>query len=208
MNKAVKKIGIYSGTFDPPHAGHVAFAREAAQQAGLDKVFFLVEPRPRRKQGVKALEHRLRMVQLAVADEPRLGSIVLEQGRFSVAETWPPLKARFKGSRLYFLLGDDMLKHFNDHDWPQLDTFMDEVEFVIGVRHGNLAAVRARIKLLEQTRAHSLRHTLFESPHMDMSSRRIKAALKKGEPTPGIPERVRMYIDEQGLYAPVSPRFT
>jgi nicotinate-nucleotide adenylyltransferase len=198
----MKKIGIYSGTFDPVHEGHLAFAREAVEQCGLDKVFFLVEPRPRRKQGVRALEHRLRMVQLGIADDPRLGTIVLEQGRFSVATTWPLLQARFKGSGLYFLLGDDMLKHFNDHDWPGLDSFISSVTFVVGVRHGNQAAVRSRIKTLEQARAHRLEYTMFESPHMEISSRNIKTSLRKGGTPPGLPEAVQRYIAEHRLYAP------
>ncbi len=198
----MKKIGIYSGTFDPVHEGHVAFALEAIRQCGLDKVFFLVEPRPRRKQGVKALEHRLQMVQLAIAEESKLGTIVLEQGRFSVADTWPPLRARFKGSQLLFLLGDDMLRHFNDQEWPQLDAFMDAVEFIIGSRHEDLTAVQERIRALEQTRGHRLRHQLFKSPHMSVSSSQIQTALRTGKPTVGLPQQVRAYIAEHRLYTP------
>ncbi|MCA9332160.1 adenylyltransferase/cytidyltransferase family protein, partial [Candidatus Saccharibacteria bacterium] len=52
----MKKVGIYAGSFDPIHKGHIALAEQAIQQCGQDKVFFMVEPRPRRKQGVKALE--------------------------------------------------------------------------------------------------------------------------------------------------------
>src|SRR5258708_1287895 len=92
----VKKIPIFAGTFDPVHEGHLAFA-QAALEEGLEKVMFLVEPRPRRKQGVRALEHRTAMVQLAIADEPQLSTIVLEQARFSVNETLPVLRARFSG---------------------------------------------------------------------------------------------------------------
>src|SRR5688572_27140829 len=106
------KIGIYSGTFDPIHLGHVAFAKEALKQCGLEKVYFLVEPRPRRKQGVKALEHRQAMVELAIAKEPALGSIILDHARFSVRQTLPVLQARFEGSEIVFLMGDDMLAHF------------------------------------------------------------------------------------------------
>src|SRR5687768_15392849 len=98
---ALKKVGIYAGTFDPVHEGHLAFAREAAAQYGLDKVFFLVEPNPRRKQGVKALEHRNEMVQLAIRSEKLFASILLEQHRFTVTETMPVLRSRFKNSELY-----------------------------------------------------------------------------------------------------------
>src|SRR5688572_32810164 len=128
------KIGIYSGTFDPIHEGHIAFAKAAIEQCGLERVYFLVEPRPRRKQGVKALEHRQNMVRLAIAKEPRLGSIILDHARYSVSQTLPVLQARFEGAEISFLMGADMLSYFTDADWPNLNEFVEAVHLIIGLR--------------------------------------------------------------------------
>ena len=67
------RVGIYPGAFDPVHKGHIAFALAAITAHQLDKVFFLPEPSPRHKQGVKALDHRVEMVRLATANDPRIG---------------------------------------------------------------------------------------------------------------------------------------
>src|SRR3989344_87150 len=128
----MKKVGIFSGSFDPVHDGHISFANEAIKKCGLDKVFFLIEPRPRRKQGVKAFEHRVAMIQLALKNQPKLGTLILEQARFSVSETLPRLRERFKDAQLYMLVGEDVLMHMVN--WPNVDELINSVHFVIGTR--------------------------------------------------------------------------
>jgi nicotinate-nucleotide adenylyltransferase len=124
-----KRVGIYAGTFDPIHEGHLAFAKQALQTSTLDKIFFLVEPRPRRKQGVRALEHREAMVRLAVADNPCLGIIQLEHSNFTVEETLPKLQALFEGAELHFLMGEDVFAHLNA--WPNVNELLASSSFII-----------------------------------------------------------------------------
>src|SRR5688572_18703158 len=142
----IKKIGIFSGTFDPIHEGHLAFAQAALEQ-GLEKVWFLVEPRPRRKQGVRALEHRQAMVGLAIESEPKFGQIMLEQARFTAHETLPVLQARFKGRQLVLLFGDDVLSHIAD--WPDVQKLVQAIELMIAVRKDEAEKVVDNLKYLE-----------------------------------------------------------
>lgn len=195
----MKKVGIYSGTFDPVHDGHLAFAREAIERCGLDKVFFLPEPRPRRKQGVKAFEHRAEMVRLATKHEPKLGSIVLEQQRFTPAETLPILQERFKGAELYMLMGDDWLAHFAD--WPHVEELVSRIRFAVGVRQHPRTEVERRIKIIQKTRGLAMRYKLFDVPKAEFSSTEIKRQIKSGKKPEGLPPKVLGYIREQGLYA-------
>jgi nicotinate-nucleotide adenylyltransferase len=197
----VKKVGIYSGTFDPVHAGHVAFAHEALEQCGLDKVFFLVEPRPRRKQGVKALEHRAKMVRLAIADESQLGSITLEQQRFTAVDTLPILQRRFKGAELYMLMGDDMLAHFAE--WPHVEELIQGIQFVIGVRNYSEVEIERRLGSIQKARGLKIRYMLFQAPSPAFSSSLVKQQIKKGQMPKGLTPEVLAYIKEQGLYAEV-----
>lgn len=194
-----KRVGIFSGTFDPVHQGHVAFAQQALRSCQLDKVFFLVEPRPRRKQGVRAFEHRQHMVQLAIHHEKSLGSIVLEQDRFTAHKTLPLLHARFKGSELYMLMGDDMLQHLGE--WPHVDELLSDVEFIIGVRRQNEENVLKKFQTLEETRGLKLGYKIFQAPESSYASQKIRLALKKGHEPEGLSKQVRSYISEHGLYA-------
>ena len=194
-----KRVGIFSGTFDPVHSGHIQFAKSAIVRCGLDKVFFLVEPRPRRKQGVKALEHRLAMVRLAVKDEPALGTIILEQDRFTPHETMPLLKARFVDAELHMLMGDDMLLHLGD--WPHVDTLLKNSRFIVGVRTDEEAA-RNRLHTIERTRGLKFDHLIFKSAQPQVSSSKIRAGLRKGELPEAVPVAVQKYIRRHGLYSP------
>lgn len=195
------KIGIYSGTFDPIHEGHIALAKAALERGGLDKIFFLVEPRPRRKQGVKAFEHRTAMVKLAIKKEARFGSIILEQQRFTPADTLPLLTERFKGAELHMLMGDDMLDHLAS--WPQVKYLLEAVDFVIGARRNDKSSVESVIKTLEKTRGIKLRYRIIEIDLSKVSSSQIRAIIKRGHKPKQLTEPVWEYIGEQKLYASV-----
>ena len=195
----MKKVGIFSGTFDPIHDGHISFALEAAQKAGLDKVFFLPEPRPRRKQGVKALEHRVRMVQLAVEKYAQLGVIVLEQTRFTSHETLPLLQARFKGAQLYMLMGEDMLNHLVD--WPHVDELINNVHFVIGLRHRDVDDIKALVKNLETTRGLKFVYDIFQTKWSSVSSSNVRQTLRRGGMPRSMNNEVINYVQANELYS-------
>jgi nicotinate-nucleotide adenylyltransferase len=195
----LKKVGIYSGTFDPVHEGHVAFAREALVQCGLDKVFFLVEPRPRRKQGVKAFTHRVEMVHLAIQDEQQFGVIIADEKRFTAQETLPRLQHRFEGAELYMLMGDDMLDHFDS--WPHVELLMQEIHFAIGLRTYDRKTVKQRLELIQEIRATRMQYQLFQASQPKFASTTIRLALKAGEVPRGISPVVLDYIKTNGLYA-------
>ncbi|MDB5185490.1 MAG: Cytidyltransferase-related protein [Candidatus Saccharibacteria bacterium] len=195
----VSRVGIYAGTFDPIHAGHLAFARQAMTACNLEKVFFLVEPRPRRKQGVKALEHRTAMVQLAIADQPRMGVIMLEQSRFNVTETMPKLRKRFEGAELYLLMGDDVVNHLAH--WPHVDELLNSVNFVVGIRNEKEQKVRATLATLKRTRGMHLNYELFESTFPKYSSASIRLSIKRGKEPNGLLPVVQDYIAEHNLYS-------
>lgn len=201
MNK--QRIGIYAGAFDPVHDGHVQFARDAVAKAGLDKVYFLVEPNPRHKQGVKAFEHRVAMVRLAIARYPELGSIVLDQARFTVHDTWPVLEKRFHGADIALLMGSDVFMRLSH--WPRVDELMEAVRFVVGVRSGHKAAdFAAHVRVLEHTKHMRLHYDTFVSKLSSQSSTHIRKSLRGGIVPAGIDHEVAEYIRKEGLYLPGS----
>lgn len=193
---SIQKIGIFAGTFDPIHDGHVAFARLALER-GLDKVYFLPEPRPRRKQGVRALEHRLAMINLAIADDERLGSIKLEQARFTPHETLPVLQERFKGMQIVLLFGDDVIAHIAD--WPHVADLVQSVELLVAVRHHNQDKLVRTFDILHRTSGLSFAYSLVEPGKQSVSSSKIRAGLKTMDMA-GIHTQVAEYIRKHRLY--------
>jgi nicotinate-nucleotide adenylyltransferase len=194
----MRRIGFYAGSFDPVHEGHITFAKEAASKFELEKIFFLVEPRPRRKQGVKALEHRQEMVRIALANEKHLGTALIDQRRYSVSSTLPLLQARFKGAQLHMLMGDDVVMRLAD--WPDIDELLQNVCFVVGLRTRKKKEVEDAILKLQKTRNISINFRIFQAHHSEHSSRNIRRSIKQGIKPSGLPDTVYAYIMEQHLY--------
>lgn len=193
-----RKVGIFAGSFDPIHEGHLQIAHEALSQCGLEKVFFLVEPRPRRKQGVKALEHRVRMVQLAIKNEPKFGSIILEQSQFTVSNTLPILQARFLGARLYLIMGDDVANHLAG--WPHVAELAD-TELIVALRKKSATEVKRHLEAIKKIKTLSLHYTILSSSLSSESSSHIRAQLRACVVPPGLPKTVHDYIQANSLYA-------
>ena len=164
----------------------------------LDKIYFLVEPRPRRKQGVRAFEHRQAMLRLATKDTPKFGSIVLKQSRFTPEDTLPRLQSRFGGAQLFLLIGDDVLGHLIE--WPSIDKLFSSVEFLIGIRN-NAKKTQLQIQNIRRIKGNSFNYHIFDSEQPKVSSSSIRAALKRQETPSEIPVEVLNYIIRHKLYA-------
>lgn len=112
------RIGIFGGTFDPPHVGHQILAAEAAAQLGLDRVLWVVTPHPPHKLGlpITSDQVRLEMVRAAAADNPifEVSTIEFERpGPHFAADTVAALALRYPDAELIYLMGGDSL-----HDLP------------------------------------------------------------------------------------------
>lgn len=193
------RIGIYSGSFDPIHDGHVAFALEAIRLQKLDFVYFLVEPRPRHKQGVKAYQHRVAMVRLAVARHKQLGTLLVDQNRFSVLETWPVLRSRFAGVELFLLMGADVFRRLSH--WPMVDQLITDVQFIVGLRSDNQLDLQAHLQVIAQTRGLSFKYSVFSTTGSRFNSTDIRRRLRTGQNCEGLHPAVARYIAQHGLYS-------
>jgi nicotinate-nucleotide adenylyltransferase len=107
-------IGVLGCTFDPIHLAHLRLAEDAAEQLGLERVLFVPAPNPWRKadRTITPVRHRLAMVQLAIADNPRFvcSTVELQQrGPTYTADTLEALQRELPGATLHFILGADAL---------------------------------------------------------------------------------------------------
>jgi nicotinate-nucleotide adenylyltransferase len=192
----LKRIGIYAGTFDPVHAGHVAFALQAVQAAKLDRVYFLPERRPRAKQQVEHFGHRVAMLKRAFEPHPKLKVMELVDVNFSVARTLPKIREMFADDELVFLFGSDVVPSIAD--WPNAKNLLKDNEFVIGLRHDDKREDIHRI--VESWQSQPKMVTVFESYAPDVSSSKIREALRLRKRAKGTLKSVERYSDHNWLY--------
>lgn len=192
----MKRIGIYAGTFDPVHAGHVAFALQSLQAAKLDAVYFLPERRPRAKTQVEHFGHRVAMLRKALKPHQRLDVLETVDVSFSVERTLPRLKARFPEARLVFLFGSDILPKLSG--WPKSERLIKNYEIVVGLRFkDDRAAIH---KIVEAWPVQPKAVTIFPSFAPEVSSGKIREALRRRKRANGSLKSVERYSDHNWLY--------
>jgi len=193
------RVGIYAGTFDPVHSGHVAFALQSLKAADLDEVYFLPERRPRKKQGVEHFGHRAAMLERALGPHPGLKLLELEDNNFDVSRTLPRLKKRFPGVELVFLFGSDVVRGLED--WPGAAGLLEGAEIVIGIRSRDKRADMRRTVENWPGRPKSV--LMFESHAPDVSSGIVREALRRRGQAPGLLTSVERYSGRHWLYVSV-----
>jgi len=185
------RVGIFSGTFDPVHRGHVAFALAALKQCRLDKIVLLPERSPRGKLGVSDFKHRLHMLRLAVRPHRKLHVLTLADAQLTVQESLPQLQAKYPGAQLVMLLGSDVVQTFGFR-WPGLAALLGSVELAISTRAGESeAALREFLDLLDLP----LTATFVNGPHAHLSATEVRQGNLQG-----IEPLVRDYIEQNQLY--------
>ncbi|RTK95152.1 nicotinate (nicotinamide) nucleotide adenylyltransferase [Candidatus Saccharibacteria bacterium] len=200
----IKRIGIFSGSFDPVHKGHIAFALEAAKTAKLDKVYFAPEIKPRRKPHVTHIAHRLAMLQLAVRSQPKLGVLELPDKYFLPKNTMARLRTKFPDDTLVLLLGSDLFGHLAEHSeqWPHVEYLLSEVELAVSVRttETDQQIQDHRVGLPVQPKGFHIVH----NHHPIVSSASIRQAVMTQQSVEGLLPSVAAYIRKHWLYHDVA----
>jgi nicotinate-nucleotide adenylyltransferase len=194
------RIGIYSGTFDPVHSGHISFALQALKTAHLDKIYFLPERLPRYKPSVEHYGHRVAMLRRALAPYPKLSILELEDHRFSVRRTLNKIRQHLPNSQLVLMVGSDVV--FGFKDWPDINELMTSCELIVGLR--GQQPTRNILETFTATPLFPKKLTLLTSAKPHVSSRRIRHAISQGMTTAGLLTSVHGYARSQWLYVSVS----
>lgn len=184
------RIGIYAGTFDPVHDGHVAFSLAAIEALQLDAVIFLPEQSPRAKTDVSRFKHRFHMLQLVTADYGKLQVLEAPMPQFTVDSTLPWLRHTFKNDELTLLIGSDTVPDVAR--WPHVNTLLLAMPLAIGVRAGDDGvSVRKHLAALPAARFTCI---TTSQPHMAATD------VRKGF-SQAIHPSVAHYIRVHNLYA-------
>ena len=118
------RLGIFWGTFDPPHLGHLILAAESGDQLALEKVLWVITADPPHKHGqvISPLEVRLKLLRAALDDDPRfeISRVDIDRpGPQYAVDTVQILKGLYPGSQLFYLLGGDSLRDLPKWYAPQ-----------------------------------------------------------------------------------------
>ena len=184
-----RRIGIFAGSFDPVHKGHVAFALEAIKQAKLDEVYFLPEIQPRKKPGISHVGHRVAMLNLALRSHAHLHVLELPDKQFTPTKTLPRLQQKFAGDKLFLLMGTDVLARLST--WPNFKSLLNQTGLVVAKKKGEL----------EQTSSMKPGVYYFiTTPEPSFSSSSIRKAVQNNVQPKGLLASVRDYINKNWLY--------
>jgi nicotinate-nucleotide adenylyltransferase len=200
----MQTIGIFGGTFDPPHLGHLILAAEARAQLGLERLLWVLTPDPPHKQdqSIAPLQHRLEMVKLAIANDPQfeISSVEMTRpGPHYALDTVHILAEQNPEVNLAYLMGGDSLNDLPH--WHRPADFVSACH-LIGVmrRPGDTVELAALEKSLPGLRS---KVRFVEAPLLNIAAREIRKRIAEGRPFRYfLPERVYEYIDEHGLYLP------
>jgi nicotinate-nucleotide adenylyltransferase len=196
-----ERLGIFGGTFDPIHVGHLFVANAVAAHAGLDRVLFVPVGDPAHRGTHAAAAQREAMVRLAIADNGRfqLDDTGLRQpGPVYTADTMPLLRRAHPGAELSFIAGADSLVAT---PWRRLDDVVAALHaFYVVAREGvPVDSLAATVSTLPQALAQ--RFVFLTLPLVDVSSSVIRERLGQRKPVRYlIPEAVEKYIHEHGVY--------
>jgi nicotinate-nucleotide adenylyltransferase len=194
-----KRVGIFSGTFDPVHKGHIAFALEAMRQSGLETVYFLPEQQPRHKVEVTHYAHRVAMLKLALKPYKNLHVLELPDRCFDVAKTLPRLTKRL-GDDLYMLLGSDTFRYLAEYGWPNADLLLQKTKLIVGARLGEPVEMLEELTGLLPDESNVM---ILQAGVNYAASSDIRSALRRGKEHTAHLSSLTGYIKEHWLYVAV-----
>ncbi|MCL1630441.1 nicotinate-nucleotide adenylyltransferase [Sporolactobacillus sp. CPB3-1] len=189
-----KKIGLFGGTFDPPHLMHLLIAEEALEACKLDQIWFLPSyqpPHAKGKQAHTSAAHRAEMLRLAIEENEHFSICFAEierRGKSYTVDTLRGLKQKYPDFQFYFILGADMVEDLPT--WHHVNELCRMTSFIAFSRPGyadtppDFADVR-----------------YIDMPKVELSSSYLRARLKQGKSCRYyLCDSVISYIKGRGLY--------
>ncbi len=198
------QIGVYGGSFDPLHYGHLILAEQSREQAGLDEVWFIPAARPPHKLDAppSSFEHRVAMLRLALAGHPDFGIDTLEAERAGpsyTADTLDELHRRHPGNEWFYLLGSDSVPDLPK--WHEPARIVARASLVVMERHGSPTPGSEHVAKLIGVPATQLRMQTIDVPLIDLASSDIRQRVVTGRSIRFmVPDSVENYIQQHGLY--------
>ena len=201
----MKQIGLFFGSFNPVHQGHLILANYLVEETALEEVWFVITPQSPFKQKQRLLDnhHRLALVEEAIEGYPKLKVSTVEFGLPApqyTALTIAHLMEKHPEASFSLIVGQDHLKSF--HKWYNYQALLEGHQIYVYPRMPEEAL--AASKPLKQPKPEILNHSnliLVPAPVVEISSSYIRKALKAGKNIrPLLPPAIWKYMDEMNFY--------
>jgi nicotinate-nucleotide adenylyltransferase len=191
-----KKVGLYFGTFNPIHSGHLIIANYMVEFSELTEVWMVVTPHNpfKKKSSLLDNHHRLEMVYKACEDYPNLKPSDIEFGlpqpNYTV-NTLIQLEEKYPDLEFALIMGEDNLKSF--HKWKNYEVILERYSIFVYPR---ISKGRVENEFITNAKI-----TRVPAPIIELSSTFIRKAVKEGKNIrPMLPEKVWKYLDEMNFY--------
>ncbi|WP_020402909.1 nicotinate (nicotinamide) nucleotide adenylyltransferase [Gracilimonas tropica] len=191
------RIGLFGGTFDPVHRGHISIAESFLNSGLIDELWVLLTPYPPHKQKAHQTPYKLRLDMLKAAFKGKEKIVIstieneLPKPSYSV-QTIRHFKELHPDALFYFCMGEDSLRHF--HTWKKYREILDECELMVAQRPGETH---------DQVRDEILRKAhMVEHEPLDIASSEIRKGFKEGKNVSAkLPKSVLKIIEKEQLYS-------
>jgi len=201
---SAKKIGLYFGTFNPIHVGHLTIANYMAEYSDLDEIWMVVTPHNphKKKSSLLSNTHRLTMVRIALEDYSKIKASNIEfdlpQPNYTV-HTLAHLEENYPDHAFCLIMGEDNLNSL--HKWKNYEVILERYSIYLYPRISKnieVAPKKSNVQLI--TTAHP-KVTKVDAPIMELSSTFIRKAIEEGKNIrPMLPQHVWEYLDEMNFY--------
>lgn len=196
------RIGIFGGTFDPPHLGHLILAAECQAQLTLNVLLFVLTPDPPHKQGqnITPIQDRLAMLEAALEDDPAftLSTVEIDRpGPHYALDTVNLLREDHPKAQLIYLMGGDSLAELSTwHNPPGLIAACDEI--------GVMRRLHDKVDLPSLERAYpglTAKTRYVDAPLLEIASNQVRRRIGEGRPYRYyLPEKVAAVIRDRNIY--------
>lgn len=202
-----RRVGLLGGTFDPVHYGHLVIAEEVRTALDMTEMIFIPAGQPPHKPGrvITPPEHRLAMLELAIASNPHFTISLVEMDRPGLSyliDTLRILRTEMgKDVELSFVIGWDSLEEL--HTWYQPQGILEQLDALVAVgRPGYVDGSAYNNKQLEaRLPGITQRLRVVQTPQLNISSTNLRQRVAQGKPIKyQVPDTVERYIFEHGLY--------
>lgn len=198
------RIGIFGGSFDPVHLGHIWMARSVANELELDKLFMVVAAAPPHKaeNGRLPGNIRLRMVEAAVNNEPKIIASDIElkrEGKSYTVDTVDAFRRQYRGAKLFFIVGGDMLENFPA--WREPARILSMANLVAVTRPDERRDMRELADSVMSELGGRVLISSFTGP--DISSTEVRRRMSEALPVDTMVARpTELFMYENALYMP------
>lgn len=197
------KIGIFAGTFDPIHQGHLRFAEKSVREGNLDKVIIIAEKNPYRKQPIASWDHRQAMIERATEDMPKADHDYQFSNQLAHQYTMQNMLSAAKKQygtehEFWFLVGSDIFEHMKR--WHDIVLQQEYGGFFVMLRDDHTEEwLQAKLDELKEI-GNPVSVQLIENPHPHISSKKIRETIKEGLAPKDTPIQVLEYSMKHRLY--------